>query len=224
MQELVIGVVSSLLATALTVAAGWFGLSWPRRILLRLLSRMTGVGVVRSYATQSAANAELVGDLRSARWVRVVAGRGNELTRDSFQELWRSGGARLESVKVLLPDPADPGGWLRAREEEMRRADPGFEAGLLAKQVSANLDYLTAVAARRPQVDVRVFDSPHSLRAIITDRVAYFTPYLPGRHGRNSPCLVFAEGGVMYDHVLRVFDQLWQASPDRKPPSDRDGR
>lgn len=217
MKELILGVVSSLIATALTVAGGWFGLSWPRRLLLRLLSRITGIGVVRTYPTQAAANAEMAADLRKARWVRVVASRGNELTRDSFQELWRSGSARLESVRVLLPDPDDPGGWVRAREEEMRRADPGFETGLLAKQISANLDYLAAVAARREDVEVRVFDSPHSFRAVITDRVAYFTPYLPGTHGRNSRCLVLAEGGVLYDHVLRVFDQLWHAGRERGP-------
>ncbi|GAA3009558.1 hypothetical protein [Streptosporangium longisporum] len=211
MRELIIGVVSSLIATGLTVTAGWFGLSWPRKLLLRLSSRVSGLGVVRAYKKQSAANNDLAADLRSARWIKALVGRGNELTRDSFQDVWRQRHTRLRSVHILLPDPADPGGWLRSREEEMRPVDPGFEPGLLAKQVSANVDYLSAVISANPKVEMRLFDAPHTCRAIITDRFAYFTPYLTGTHGRNSPCFVFGNGSVMYDHLLRTFENLWGA-------------
>ncbi|MEU4832669.1 hypothetical protein [Streptosporangium sp. NPDC023615] len=211
MRELVIGIASSLIATGLTVAAGWFGLSWPRKLLLRLLSRVSGLGVVRAYKKQSAANTALAADLRAARWIKVLAGRGNELTRDSFQEVWRQRHTRLRSVQILLPDPADPGRWLQSREEEMRRVDPGFESGLLAKQVSANIAYLSAVVAANPEVEMRLFDAPHTCRAIITDHFAYFTPYLSSAHGRNTPCFVFGNGSVMYDHLLRTFENLWSA-------------
>lgn len=210
MKELIIGVISSLVATVLTVTAGWFGWSWPRRLLLRLLARMSGTGIERSYPQQKIANADLEGDLRKARWVRVLAGRGNELTRDSFQALWQPGHARLESVQILLPDPADPGGWLGVRENEMRQADHGFEAGLLAKQVSANVDYVSAIAAGNAAVSLRLFDAPNDCRIIATDQVVYFTPYMAAVHGRNSPCLVFRNGGVMYEHALQIFTRLWQ--------------
>ena len=210
MQELIIGVVSSLVATALTVAAGWLGWSWPRKIMLQLLGRMSGTGIVRTYASQKIANADLEEDLRRARWVRVLAGRGNELTRDSFQILWQPGLPRMESVQVLLPDPADDSGWLKGREAEMRQADPGYESGLLAKQVSTNVDYVTAIAGGNAAISLRLFDAPNDSRVIITDRVAYFTPYMAAVHGRNSPCLVFRSDGVMYEYLLQVFTRLWQ--------------
>ncbi|MFI6322726.1 hypothetical protein ACIBG8_34660 [Nonomuraea sp. NPDC050556] len=212
MQELIIGVVSSLIATALTVGAGWLGVAWPRRLLVKLLSRLLGLGIARSYATQSAANADLGADLRAARWIRVLTGRGNELTRDSFQEVWRNEQRRLEGIRVLLPDPADPGGWLRRREEEMVRTDPGMEGGLLAKQVSATVDYMRTVAAANSKVELRLLDAQHTARVIVTDRLAYFTPYLAGVHGRNSPCLVFSADSAMYDYCLRLFDGLWEVS------------
>ncbi|MFG1941376.1 hypothetical protein [Nonomuraea sp. NPDC048826] len=212
MQELIIGIVSSLLAGGITVAAGWLGLAWPRRVLVRGLSKLTGVGIERSYTKQSAANADLAADLRTARWIKVLTGRGNELTRDSFQVVWQAGNPVLEYGHVLLPDPDDPGGWLARREQEVRHADPGFGAGLLADQLRVNIRYLNAVAAREAKIEVRLFDAPHTHRVILTDRVAYFTPYQPGVHGRNSPCLVFRAGGAMYDHLLRTFDIMWQAA------------
>jgi hypothetical protein len=210
-QELVIGVVSSLIATVLVVVAARLGGWWPKKWVLRLLSRISGLGIAHAYQKQSDANAALGADLRAAHWIKVLAGRGNELTRDSFQDVWRQGQIRLQSVQVLLPDPADAGGWLRSREDEVRHIDPGFEPGLLARQVSANINYVSAVVAANPAVELRLFDAPHTCRLIITDHLVYFTPYLSGRHGRNSPCFVFKNNSVMYDHLLRSFETLWRA-------------
>jgi len=210
-REFLLGVISSLVAAALSLAAGWAGLPRLRKGALRLLSRMTGMGVVAHYPHQKSANAALSADLGSARWVRVLAGRGNELTRDSFQTLWQRSNTRLESVRVLLPDPADPAGWMRQREEDIRQGDPGFVRGVLAAQVTANLEYLSAIASANPAVTVRLYDAPHTCRIIATDQVVYFTPYLPAVHGRHSPCLVFRSGGIMYEHALETFALLWGA-------------
>ncbi|MGI5268688.1 hypothetical protein ACQEUU_06020 [Nonomuraea sp. CA-218870] len=217
MQELIIGIVSSLLAGGITVAAGWLGLAWPRRVLVRGLSKLTGVGVERSYAKQSAANSDLAADLRGARWIKVLTGRGNELTRDSFQLVWQAGNPVLEYVHILLPDPDDPGGWLARRVREVQRADPAFGDGLLADQLRANIRYLDAVSGRDTRIELRLFDAPHTYRVILTDRLAYFTPYQPGVHARNSPCLVFRSGSAMYDHLLRSFDIMWPQAVRSRP-------
>jgi hypothetical protein len=213
-REFIIGVISSLVATAVAVIGGWAGLSWPKKAATRLLSKVTGLGILRVYS-QKAANADLGRDLRQARWVRVLAPRGNELTRDSFQPLWQGRNERLEFVELLLPDPADAGGWLRVREEDLRRTDPAIEPGLLAKQVTANLDYLGAVAARNPAVTLRLFDAPNTGRIIVTDRLAYFTLYNAHGHGRHSPCLVVQSGSAMYEHALELFAHLWRVAYSR---------
>ncbi|MBT2235513.1 hypothetical protein [Nonomuraea sp. NEAU-A123] len=215
MREFAIGVISSLAATVVAVVVGWLGLSWPRRTLTRLLAKVTGTGLLRVYAQQKVANIDLAADLREARWVRVLAPRGNELTRDSFQPLWQGNNEHLESVQVLLPDLVSR--WVYVREQELRQSDPGFEQELLAKQISANIDYLTAVAARNPAVALRLFDAPHTGRLVVTDRLVYLTLYVGRGHGRNSPCVVAGKGGLLYEHALEQFMLLWRVSSPPAP-------
>jgi hypothetical protein len=88
MAGFILGIVSSLAATALTVTAGWFGSRRMRHWPVAALSRITGLGIQRSYSQQKLANLDLGADLARARWVKVLAGRGNELTRDSFRIVW----------------------------------------------------------------------------------------------------------------------------------------
>jgi len=182
-----------------------------------VLSRLTGAGVARTYPRQSQANTALIDDLRSAKWVRVFTSRGNELTRDSFAELWSRRSGTIP-VKILLPDPVAgaAGSWLDQRESEVSDYDPAFRAGLLGRQVRANLDYLRAHIDGRPEVEVKLYDFPHLARVIATDRVAYLTTYSAREHGRNSPCTVFQNPSPMYDFCLRIFDLAWSraSAPD----------
>ncbi|GAA3450811.1 hypothetical protein GCM10018962_26440 [Dactylosporangium matsuzakiense] len=177
--------------------------------MITWLARLNDTGVTHTYRRQSEANAALAADLRQAKWVRVFASRGNELTRDSFVELWnrRAGTVR---VKILLPDALSaPDSWLFQREQEVGEHDLAFRAGLLGRQVQANLDYLRAHVGDRPEVEVRLYDFPHLARIIATDRIAYLTVYSAREHGRNSPCVVFQNPSPMYDFCLRIFDLAW---------------
>ncbi|WP_329519697.1 hypothetical protein [Spirillospora sp. NBC_01491] len=211
MTEFVLGVLSSLAATMMTVTGGLVASRRARQWPTVLLSRLTALGVLRTYPRQRAANADLPGELQRARWVGVLAGRGNELTRDGFARMWREAGPRLRSVRVLLPDPSgDAGSWLARRESAMRRFDPGMRPGLLADQVRANAAYLLEVVRQREAVALRFYDLPNLYRIIITDSVAYITFYEPGEHGRNSPCVVARGPGLMYDFALGVFSAAWE--------------
>ena len=206
MTGFVIGVLSSLAATVLTLSAGWLRSSRMRQWSVRLLSRMTGLGIHRSSVPQHVANQNLAADLAKARWVKVLTGRGNELTRDSFRQAWHD----LESVQILLPDPRlGSDSYLAEREAEIRRHDPGFKPGLLAKQISSNIDYISTVMSTHDNVELRLYDLQNICRIIVTDRVAYFTTYRPGEHGRHSPCMVFSHPGPMYEFALRMFTVTW---------------
>jgi hypothetical protein len=211
-NEFAVGVVSSIFASVLLVSAGWLRSHGGRAWLVRRLSALTGLGVDRTYGEQRLAADDLAADLARARWIKVQAGRGNELTRDTFRGVWSSGGGRLESIEVLLPNPAPGDGWLHLREGEIARHDPGYEPGLLGEQIHANIRYLTAVAADRPELALRLFDLPHTHRLVITDDVAYVTTYPAHQHGRNAPCFVFRSDSPFYDHALRLFTTAWQAS------------
>ncbi|MED7926260.1 hypothetical protein SMD20_18535 [Nonomuraea sp. LP-02] len=210
MGEFVIGVVSSLVATALAVVGGMAlsprVRSWPTL----LLSRFTGLGVSRVHPRQRVAAEDLIAELGKARWVRVLAGRGNELTRDGFVALWEDEGRRLEFVHVLLPDTNPPSAsWLEWREDEIRRIDPGFSRGMLAEQVDINAQYIREVAAGRDNIELRRYNLPNLHRIVITDRVAFLTLYRRGTHGRDSPCIAAPRPGLMYDYAVQLFATAW---------------
>jgi hypothetical protein len=205
------GVLSSSAAGVIIGISGWLGSRRLRRWLINWLSRLTGTGVVESYDTQLLANGPLADDLRTARWVRVFASRGNELTRESFADLWAGVEGGPTSVQILLPDPGIGGwdSWIDQRERELRVHDPGFVGGLLGRQVRANLDYLQSRVANRSDVEIRLYDFPHVGRIIATDRLVYLTTYTDSDHGRNSPCLVFRRPSAMYDFCVRIVDLAW---------------
>lgn len=215
MEGFILGVASSLVAALLTVGAGWLTSKRMRHWPLAVLSVMTGLGICRSYARQSQANLDLGADLAKARWVKVLTGRGNELTRDSFRSLWQEAGSRLESVQILLPDPyIATCSYLADREAEIRKYDSGYETGLLAQQVKSNIRYVSTIASRWPNVELRLYNLPNVCRIVLTDQVAYLTTYRASDHGRNAPCTVYRHPGSMYEFASRMFSIAWrQAIP-----------
>ncbi|WP_036552241.1 hypothetical protein [Nocardiopsis sp. CNS-639] len=219
MTAFLLGVLSSLLATVLVVVAGWFRSGRPRWWLVGLLSRLTGTGITRLYRQQRFAEADLARDITRAKWVKVLAGRGNVLTRDAFAPLWSGNSC---TVQVLLPDPgSDQQSWLSRRGEDLGRADLGISPPMLAAQVRANTAYLERIRLHNPAVDLRLFDLPNIFRVIATDRGAYLTFYSRHGHGRHSLCLHLSPSGALYDAALGLFEFSWaNSSPTQGPESD----
>jgi hypothetical protein len=215
MTEFVVGVVSSLVASAVIVMATWFFSERIRGWAASVVSRVTGLGILTTYPTQAAANAEMGRELARARWVKVFTGRGNELTRESFETVWQQVGRRISRVQILLPDPATvtlPDSWLARREAEVAIVDDAFRGGILASQIATNVAYLGRKLNSHQGSELRLYDFPHLCRLIVTDRVAFMTLYRDAEHGRNSPCLLVRRPGLLYDFALRVFDLAWEAS------------
>ncbi|WP_159943932.1 MULTISPECIES: hypothetical protein [unclassified Nocardiopsis] len=221
MTEFALGVTSSLVATTATVGLGWLLSRRVRWWLLAVVSALSGLGVLRVHQHQDDAKPALAEEVGRARWLRVMVGRGNELTRDGFTPLWTGGGRTPESVRVLLPDPGSPapdgsprtgGNWLARRELELRQTDPGFGPGLLSEQVRANLHYLNEATRNADGAEVRLYDLPNLYRIIATDNIAFITLYESAAHGRNSPCIVTHRSGRLYDFALHVFDTAWDSA------------
>ncbi|MFE9427185.1 hypothetical protein ACFYNO_29930 [Kitasatospora sp. NPDC006697] len=219
MSAFLYGVLSSLAASALALVLGLLRGSRPLWWLVAACSRYTGTGLGRIYRRQSAAEQDLARDLRQARWIKVLAGRGNVLTREVFSPLW-SGELSPESIQVLLPDPRAQGdSWLDRRSDDLGRFDPGFTPDLLRAQVQANIDYLTRVARTQHHFELRGFNLPNTCRVIATDRAAYLTFYTSSAHGRNTPCLYARSPGLLYSIALQQFDTTWLNShPALSPP------
>lgn len=219
MTDFLLGILGSLAASAILLVLGLLRGARPMWWLVTAFSRYTGTGLGRVYRHQSSAEQDLARDLRRARWVKVLAGRGNVLTREVFSPLW-SAEASPQSVQILLPDP-DPreDSWLDRRSQEVSRFDPGFTPGLLRSQVRTNIDYLARVTQARDGIELRTFNLPNNCRVIATDRAAYLTFYSASAHGRNSPCLYARAPGILYTAALRQFDATWtHATPALPTP------
>ncbi|WP_193374550.1 hypothetical protein [Nocardiopsis valliformis] len=218
---------SSLAATAATLGFGWLMSKRVRGWVLAALARLSGLGVLRIHRHQDDAKGELAEELRRARSVRVMVGRGNELTRDGFAPLWSGGGRTPESTRVLLPDPYVPEegeSWLDRRERELGVTDPGFRRGVLRDQVLANHRYLLEATAAQDSTEIRFYDLPNLYRIVVTENLVFLTLYRKAVHGRRSPCIVAGQSGWLYEFALRVFDTAWEASrsPDGAPASHTD--
>ncbi|CAM5692328.1 hypothetical protein [Streptomyces chartreusis] len=214
MNAFLLGILSSLAASALLLALSLLRGSRPLWWLTAACSWFTGTGLRRVYRRQAAAEHHRGQDLADAQWVKVIAGRGNILTREAFAPLW-SGDTSPASVQILLPDPDTPhGSWLDRRSHDVARFDPGFTPDLLRSQVRANIDYLTQAARTQPGIRLRSYNLPHTCRVIATDKVAYLTFYSDDAHGRNSPCLYARAPGLLYTIALQQFDTTWANSTE----------
>ncbi|SEB59923.1 hypothetical protein [Streptomyces sp. PAN_FS17] len=214
MNAFLLGILSSLAASALLLALSLLRGSRPLWWLTAACSWFTGTGLRRVYRRQAAAEHHMGQDLAGAQRVKVIAGRGNILTREAFAPLW-SGDTSPASVQILLPDPDTPhGSWLDRRSHDVARFDPGFTPDLLRSQVRANIDYLTQAARTQPGIRLRSYNLPHTCRVIATDKVAYLTFYSDDAHGRNSPCLYARAPGLLYTIALQQFDTTWANSTE----------
>jgi hypothetical protein len=211
MSSFIVGVVSSLVASILLLAGGWFSSFRFRRFCTRMLGKLAKVDILAAYPTQRDAAPDVSSALRQATEVSIFAGRGSELTRSTFDEMWNAAGGRLSKIRILLPDPevSGPGTWFAYREQEMAGHDTAYGDSLIAEQVKANLRYVARKASSKPAVEVRVYDFPHLGRLIITDESAFLTTYRSSEHGSASPCLLFSNKGPLYDFCMRIFEKSW---------------
>ncbi|MGW7293561.1 hypothetical protein ACWGIB_14390 [Streptomyces xiamenensis] len=212
MAAFLFGVLSSLAASAIVLALGLLRSSRLRWWMVATCSWCTGVGLFRVYRSQSSAEQDIAKDLAQARWIKILAGRGNVLTREAFSPLW-SGELPMESIQILLPDASSRAdSWLDQRSHDVSRFDPGFSPGLLRSQVQTNLTYLAHVSRSQRNVELRSFNLPNTCRVIATDKAAFLTFYSRSAHGRNSPCLYARAPGLLYNIALQQFESAWMNS------------
>lgn len=162
-------------------------------------------------------------ELERAGRVDLLTGRGSELERETFAGLLGAGaGIRRRPFRLLLPDPRPVGeatDWTADRDKEVARFDPAFGGGVLAAQISSTIEFLSR-PVEQGLVQLRLFNYPHVGRIVLTDRVAYFTPYRRDAHSRDCRVIKYRRGGEMYDHLSRLFGMLWRTARSVTPAAD----
>lgn len=201
---------TSLLASALFLALVWIFSKTARRLMRGLAAHLLHLDVEEVFANSRDAAEDIKRELGRAREVSVLTGRGNELQRELFEELFLRCRARRSRCRILLPRLGVPAGepdWIADREEEIQVFDSAFGAGLLRRQIAATYDYLAPLLVEG-HLEARDYAVPHIGRIIATERVVYLTPYSADRHGRDSPVIKYHRGET-YDVLLRLIDKLW---------------
>jgi hypothetical protein len=203
--SLVAGVVLLLLTATVSSQARW--------ILTGILGRLLGVEIDVVFSGKRSAEADMRDELGRAKEVALFTGRGNELQRDTFAQLFvNRPAAKQLRVRILLPTTDSCAGldWTEQRQEELASFDDAFrKPGLLKEQIEATARFLHQYVTSE-KAELRRFNYPHTGRLLLTERCAYFTPYRHDSHARDCPVYKFRRG-YLYDNLARLFEQLWTA-------------
>jgi hypothetical protein len=179
-----------------------------------MLNKLIGSDIAGFYKDSNELQEELSEDLKNAQHVWFFAGRGGELSRRTFDSLFNRPKQKIVEIWVLLPQTNPPEAeynWTTQRCSEMNKFEPG-SGDALPSQIESNIDFIRCKVPHQ-NIKIRLYNIPHTSRIIITDKFAYFTPYLADQHGKNTPVYKFYRGGIMYEHLKRFIKQVWDASP-----------
>jgi hypothetical protein len=185
-----------------------------RWILTAVLGHLLDVDIEYVYRNGRVAATDVANEIQRSAWVSIMAGRGNELQRETFAPLLGNGpNSRIRPFKILLPkvDIGKEYDWTKQREDELARFDRSFGHGVLKAQIGMTIGFLKPHLGS-DCVQLRLCSCPHLGRILITDRTAFFTSYSARAHGRESRVYKYGAGGDMYQWFCRLFDQVWEAS------------
>ncbi|MFF3995523.1 hypothetical protein ACFYX8_19815 [Streptomyces cyaneofuscatus] len=205
---------TSLIASALFLVLLWAFSKTARRLIRGLAAHLLHLDVEEVFANSRDAAPDIKRELGRAREVSVLTGRGSELQRDLFEDLFLRCRARRSRCRILLPKLdvlAGEPDWITDREREIQVFDSAFGADLLRRQIAATYDYLAPLTVEG-HLEARGYGVPHIGRIIATERVVYLTPYSADRHGRESPVIKYRRGET-YDVLLRLIEKLWVGGP-----------
>jgi len=185
-----------------------------RWVLTGLLARLLNVDIEYVFNNKAEVFSDLKNEIARAHTVDILVSRGNELQRDTYASLFFNKPANKQvKIRILLPETKTKSGeydWTSQRESELAKFDQAFGNGLLHRQIEAIALFLQP-HLRAGQVELRRYNYPHIGRIVITERYAYYAPFRSNAHGRESNVYKFSRGGEMYDNLLRLFQQLWDA-------------
>jgi hypothetical protein len=211
---LINGVLASIIGSITLIIFGGLFSRNLRWLLTGVLGRLLDVDIEYVFRSKSDADEDILKELEKASFVYLMTGRGNDIQRGLFDKvLHQKPRGRLSEVKILLPLPRKSSStdWIAQRENELATFDPAFGRGVLRHQIEMTIKYLENYVSSGG-IELRLFDSPHIGRIIITDRVVYFTPYLAHAHGKDCRVVKHRRGSDFYDCFSRLFHQLWDVS------------
>jgi hypothetical protein len=207
----IITILAELVAVVLLAIVGGFFSKKFRWVLTVIFGRLLDIDVEHVFRNKREAREDIHDEIDHASFIDLLTGRGNELQRDTFAGVLTATPKRVR-FRILVPEGQSLDGqanWTLQREKELAAIDPAYGNGILPKQIETNVNFVSSYLSAG-NVELKRFNYPHIGRILITDRVAYFTPYQRDAHGRSSRIIKYRRGGEMYNFLARLFDQLWE--------------
>ncbi|MCK5051939.1 MAG: hypothetical protein KAS53_09470 [Candidatus Cloacimonetes bacterium] len=215
MQNFLLSVSASLFAGILLIIIVSKTSDKAKWVLIGILGRLTNSDLDFVYENKKASISEIEKEIKRANEIFIYASRGNELHRETFESIFMNKPkGRKVIIKILLPDSlkkADSNDWISQRENELKKFDKSHGNGLFRSQITSNIEFLKCYVESN-ELELRLYDYPHTGRILITDKFLYFTPYSKETHGRNNSVYKFKRGGEMYSNMKRYFFQIWEKS------------
>jgi hypothetical protein len=210
-MDLLTKIVAGLVGTAVLAVLGYLARRALQGGFVRFFYRISGLDLLKVFRDRDDLRKDIQEELKRATGISILMSRGNDLQQRTFAPLFveRILG-RIQECRILLPQTTVGSGatdWTANRDVEVSRFDGAYGNGLLSQQIEANARFVRSYDGK--QVHLRRFNAPHIGQIVITDRVAYFTPYRGDSPKWEYLTYKYRRDGNMYRSLVRWFDLLW---------------
>lgn len=211
MDSVVGGIVSSLIATIIwALLVLLFSPKFIRFIKKMMVSLMdSGTAYIfKSYKSDEFIE-DLDKEIKSAKRIWICASRGTFLMEQPYRKYLN----QLDiPICVLLPD-INSDVWLKLRTKEVSTSGAGYTEEAFKEAITSSCLFLKVCKGK---VKLKSYNCVHIGRLIMTDRVAYFVPYLSDTYGEDVAVYKYTANSTKYKWVERIFMEMWESQDLRR--------
>ncbi|NSE04773.1 hypothetical protein G4422_15420 [Blautia wexlerae] len=144
-------------------------------------------------------------ELKHTKNLRICTSRGSFLMDSLYRECLNK---KDIPIWILLPNTRD-NKWIKIRTSEVNASGDGYTEKAFIGAIESNIEFLHAC---KGSIKIKLYDCIHIGRIVLTDRVAYFCPYLANTYGEDVPVYKYAVNSIKYNWIMRLFQEMWSVA------------
>ena len=181
----------------------------------KLISKsITNQGLIGEYKNIEFAFKNICLEINRSKKIYIYTGLGTKI-RDIFHEIR----ANID-VTVFLPDTSPNSGinWLEKRALEIKKSSNlGYYNDL--RDAINEIDLIRSTLStfekeNKGSTHIKRYNAPHTCRIILTNNVAFFSPYVKDKYIDSTPISCYLKGSYMYEHLEKTLTNLEEQSVD----------
>lgn len=205
MLSVIGGIASSLIATIIWALLVLLFSPKFMRFIKKILVSLMDSGT--AYIFESYKNKEFIEDLdkelKGAKKIWVCASRGTFLMERPYRNYLN----QLDiPIRVLLPD-INSNAWIKLRTQEVSTSGATYTEEAFEEAITSSCFFLKAC---KGNVKLKKYDCIHIGRIIMTDKVAYFVPYLSDTYGEDVTVYKYTVNSTKYKWIERLLIEMWK--------------